>query len=300
MHSGNAYLRFMELLDFPKLAREALQTSESQLLKSGNCRAFLLLVNEFMRKGIPFQTIQPQLDELAKQSDIHPYTLLMLFQLCCCESLEEKYQQKDLSFEIFKSSLMDLRYKLLECYDVFGIWGNATGTWFERFFNVTRFALGRLQYETIPFRLESYENYGVSLKKDDTVINIHIPSSGPLTAELCMDSYKQAYEFFKNEQRDGLLVLVCLSWLLYPPHFDFLPKKSNILRFMNDFDIIDSYTEEQFVNGWRVFGKYHTLPPAELPEENSLKRAYKKHLLSSGKTGWGYGVIVLGPDGIVR
>lgn len=52
--------------------------------------------------------------------------------------------------------------------------------WFDGFFEMTRFALGRLQFELMDFP-ESYEKTGHVRPEGMTkVINMHIPSCGPL------------------------------------------------------------------------------------------------------------------------
>lgn len=61
------------------------------------------------------------------------------------------------------------------------------------------------------------------------------------------------------------MAFVCGSWLLYEGHREFLPENSNILRFMDDFDIIRSADKEKFGDGWRVFGNTATDPLTTCP-----------------------------------
>lgn len=86
------------------------------------------------------------------------------------------------------------------------------------------------------------------------------------------------------------MAFVCGSWLLYEGHREFLPGNSNILRFMDDFDIIRSADKEKFGDGWRVFGKYSNGPVDDLPEDTSIRRAFKQRLQQGKPTGYGYGV----------
>ena len=75
-------------------------------------------------------------------------------------------------------------------------------------------------------------NVSFEIKNPDKTLGFHIPSSGiPLTDEVRLDSYKKAYEFFKDYRReDGLMIFECGSWLLWDGYKEFLPAKSNILK----------------------------------------------------------------------
>lgn len=66
------------------------------------------------------------------------------------------------------------------------------------FFEMTRFALGRLQFELMDFP-ESYEKTGHVRPEGMTkVINMHIPSCGPLKKADCEASFRQAAAFFAD------------------------------------------------------------------------------------------------------
>ncbi len=66
---------------------------------------------------------------------------------------------------------------------------------------MTRFAHGWLQFENAPFTHKGgcVTKCGYKIEENSTVINFHIPSSGiSLTDEVRLDSYKQAYKFYKD------------------------------------------------------------------------------------------------------
>ena len=163
---------------------------------------------------------------------------------------------------------------------------------------MTRFGLGRFQFEETGFDADYYEKCGVVLKRGDKVYNFHIPSAGPLTDEKRIDSYKQAYQFFGGKDGEPM-AFVCGSWLLYDGHREFLPENSNILRFMDDFDIIRNQEREKFSDGWRVFGRYSDGPVDDLPEDTSIRRAFKQRLQQGKPTGYGYGVILFDGEKIL-
>jgi len=223
---------------------------------------------------------------------LHPYTMELLLYICFSKHTKEEYIKRGIDLKIYHDSMLDLRYKLEECKEVLGICGSFVASWFSRFFDLTRFALGRLQFELIEY--DSYHaRDGKVLIKGDKVINIHIPRTGtPMDEKSCDDSINQAYLFFKDEfTQDKDIAFVCHSWLLYPAHEQMLSESSNIRKFMKRFDIVDSKDhEDKHPDLWRLFDRNYTGNPDDLPYDSSLRRAYVDRLKAGGKTGWGYGV----------
>lgn len=235
---------------------------------------------------------------------IKEYTLYFTFLIIASEKMHLRYKEEGLSDELFWNTIMDLKYKFDECVDCKGVYGTFVPWWNTGFYALTRFCLGRFQYDMSTFSAkdEYITSAGVKIKKGDKTLGFHIPSSGvPLTDEVRLDSYKKAYEFFKDYRReDGLMIFECGSWLLYEGHKEFLPEKSNILKFMSDFEIIESEEKDKFDDAWRVFGKYGYKSPKNWPEDTSMRRAFKQRVLSGGKTGHGHGIIVFDGEKIVR
>lgn len=246
------------------------------------------------------------LDRIAEQIGVTNYAIELFFFMYLADALRTRYEAADLDEQIYWDSMTDLRAKLLECQDVYGIWGSFVASWFFGFFEMTRFALGRLQFEIETFSNNGapYTAGGYTLPEGNKVVNMHIPSLGPLKPELVLDAFKRAYNFklFADVRIPGTNVMpfVCHSWLLYPPHYDFLPKHSNILKFMDCFDIIDYDESDIFGNKWRVFGKDKDTEPALLPTDTSLRRAYAERLRAGEKTGNGFGVILFDGEKILN
>ena len=69
---------------------------------------------------------------------------------------------------------------------------------------------------------------------------------------------------------------------------------------MNDFYIYDGYISETKEDIWRIFGKYENVPVSDLPEDTSLKRAYKKWLSEGNDVGGGVGLIVFDGEKIIN
>lgn len=232
--------------------------------------------------------------DIARKMPISPYTLQLLLFICHSEHLLTLYHEAGLDEQIWHDSMLDLKWKLYECRAVYGVWGSFVASWFPGFFTLNRFALGRLQFEWDKLG-RPYEGQGVSLPEGTRVVNMHIPRTGePLSRELCDDAFARATAFYAPQlQADEPLVFVCSSWLLYPAHDTILPAKSNIRGFMARFDICRWGVQGgDSPDLWRLFDTKE-MNPDRLPTDSSLRRAYVDHLKKGGKTGWGYGVIVM-------
>lgn len=239
--------------------------------------------------SIDYQTeILDRASVASKASGIHTYTTELLMFICMTKRLRKLYGERGLDYQIYKDSVLDLKWKLEECKAVKGICGSFVAPWFVGFFDLTRFALGRLQFEIITFPF-NYEKDGLVLKKDESrVINVHIPRTGaPMDKQSCDSAYAQAREFFKSEVGESC-PFVCHSWLLYPENKDILPPYTNTYRFLSEYDIF-----EWGVTGgedlWRLFDTDEK-DPDKLPTDTTLRRCYVEHLKRGGKLGYGCGV----------
>ena len=215
----------------------------------------------------------------------------MVVLLLAAIELQDKYRSAGYSEELYYETMADLRYKLYECKEVYGVWGTFVTFWFKGFYTLERFKLGRMQYEKIGYPFESVE--GV-IQKGDMILSCHIPSSGPMPVEEIKDSIRMAYEFYKDDCKDGKLIVACFSWLLYPPLFADYKESSNIKKFYNLFNIIHSMDNEKNSDFWRVFGvKYSPEALDSVVVDNSLKRRVYDHIKSGGNIGNGVGIIVV-------
>lgn len=225
--------------------------------------------------------------KIAAIVNIHTYTIELLAFMCMSKHLKTLYEEKNIDMQIFTDSMLDLKWKLEECKAVKGICGSFVAWWFPGFFNMTRYALGRLQFEIVKFE-RNYDKNGVKLTPDSRVINVHIPRTGtPMDKESCDKAYAQAREFFKDEVGENC-PFICYSWLLYPENKTILSPKSNTYRFMSEYDVIESVNN----NGddlWRLFDTDEK-DPNKLPTDSSFRRAYVEHLKKGGKVGEGLGV----------
>ncbi len=284
---------FCEEFQFPAEATAALLNAFEKLTENPSAMDLFQTQIDLYRHDelTDYNEALSLVNKASQLSGANPYTVFLLFYICLSQHTRELYEQKKIDYSIFYHSMSDLKYKLYECHKLYGVWGTFVANWFPGFFQLTRFALKRLQFETEIFH-NTYSNNGYTLNPGDIVLNVHIPSAGPLLHEDCLESYRMASAFYKDLFIQKPTAFVCSSWLLFPSHKEFLPEKSNILTFMNDFDIITSgHSEDQDVL-WRIFYKEYTGNVDELPKDTSLRRAYIDWLRKGNQPGYGYGVFL--------
>lgn len=204
--------------------------------------------------------------------------------------LKKKYEEKGIDEQFWIDSVDDFKCKLFECHDVYHVWGSFVGHWWKYFFSMEIIGIGRLQFQMRPFGYE-YKDENIHLTPDMKALAVHIPSSGPLTKELCEDSYSRAMEFFKPYFGDQKVLFMCDSWLLYPDNEEMLPN-SNIVRFMKDFKVFKIWEPQKPFNIWTVFGDSYMLPFELLPRNTTLRRAYAERLCNGQRLGVGIGFFI--------
>lgn len=238
----------------------------------------------------------------AREVKIGEYSSHFLLYSMFSRHLRDIYRKNGMDMQIYHDSMMDLRIKLMECKEVKNEWGSFVCTWFDRFFLFTRFALGRLQFETeeYPAHLPAYEKHGVKVESGDIVINMHIPSGSRMPYESVIDSYKKAYEFYKGCQKDGKLVFLCDSWLIHSSMYEICAEGTNTHNFIKDFDILENIDVDFYYDCWRLFGMEYTGNPDDLPANSGLRRNVIKWLKEGKKVGYAYGVLVFDGEKVLK
>lgn len=232
---------------------------------------------------------------LGEALDIHEYTMVLLLYLCMAEKLRQRYQERGLSEKLFYDTIMDFRYKLTECQLIYGVDGCFVGWWMNGYFELDRFALGRLQFEIRKTDAE-YTVQGVVLPAGTKTINIHIPRTGtPLHHHEVWESYRMAYELFAGELTDQPVVFSLKSWLADPWNMTVLSSGSNIYKFISDFKIVESGLRDNYNLVWQLFDCLYTGDPEKLPRDTSFRRAYADRIARGEPVGWGYGLFIYKP-----
>jgi hypothetical protein len=231
---------------------------------------------------------------------IHEHTMELLLFLCLCEPLRRRYADRGIDESIWLDSMMDLRYKLEECRLVMGTVGSFVAPWFGGFFDMTRFALGRLQFEIV-HTSKDYTVGGIAVPAGSPAINMHIPRTGTrLDHTEVMASYRKAAEWFADVFPDGTLLFTCSSWLLDPWNLTALKPTSNLAAFIGDFEIVSSGSNEGYGELWRLFDCNYTGNPADLPRDSSLRRAYADRVARGEPIGHGRGFFRMRDGEIIR
>lgn len=223
---------------------------------------------------------------------LHEYTIDLLFILECTSYLQEKYEADGISQNIFIDTMKDIKYKLGECIRVKNIFGNFVVKWYEGFFCLKRIALGRLQYEISVYDENEITINGYKIHKGDFILGCHIPSAGPLKPELCIESFKMAYDFFRDKLKNDVLPIRCCSWLLYPPYKEVFGEKSNVTNFASNFEIVQVYDEEEFGDAWRVFGMDVNDDIDNLPNNTAMQRSFIRYIKSRHSFGVATGFVL--------
>lgn len=166
--------------------------------------------------------------------------------------------------------LQDVGEKLRLNRRIYGRPGLDVAFWFTAHVRGTIYQLGRLQ-----FCME-----GTTAMPR---MGLHIRGEGgPLTPEAVRSSVARALEFFPAKfpelfPPERPMTFMCSSWLLDPQLRDWLPERSNILRFGELFELVGptSYANAGGHDDvWRfVFAARPGTPVEELPEENTLQRS---------------------------
>ena len=250
------------------------------------------LVAEYdIDKNLDYQITEEKIRQISILSLVHEYTASLLLLICYTKRLKEYYREAGIDLAIFQNTVLDLKYKLDECKCVYGVWGTFVLKWFWGFFKLERFALGRLQFEVISFGSD-YTVDGVILTPESKVLNVHIPRTRTrLDHESVREAYRLAADFYRPLLGDTV-AFVCNSWLLFPKHRELLDQGSNILAFMNDYDIYASGEYQSYGEVWRLFDCNYSGDITELPADSSLRRAYIGLIERGERTGWGKGVFI--------
>ncbi len=162
--------------------------------------------------------------------------------------------------------------------------------WAYRHVNMSIFRIGELEFEFRKCPEDIIINKKKIVYKDENVIAVHIPSDAKLTCENCNNTYIKAREFYsKHYKQYSNAYFTCKTWLLSPQLKKLLSKSSNILNFEKYYTIYGFEESDQFKN-W-VFG-HEEMKVEDYPENTSLQRAVKKHVLQGGKIGVGSGIIL--------
>ena len=115
------------------------------------------------------------------------------------------------------------------------------------------------------------QDWEIVLKEGDIVIDMHIPYGGGMNLEICKDSFKKAFSFFRTiYQKNFKEVIFCRSWIFNTQFEEKLPD-SNLAKLMRECYLFPA-TSSGMDGFFFLFGKnYDDLSRA--PRDTSVRRA---------------------------
>lgn len=243
-------------------------------------------LSDMIARSCPFGEILQKIRAYSSILNVQEYTLTMVLLIANAHICRQRYLDSGIDEQIFWDTIMDMQYKIWECKKVYGIWGIFVFDWYQIIFETKLFKLGRLEYHIIP------------LKNGDPIVNIHIPSCGPLKHEAVVESYKKARAFFGNTH-GNMTAFTCGSYLLFPEYQKVVyPEGSNTYLFANDFKILKTTYTVEFSNAWRVFYRDYDGDTTKLPADTSMQRAFISYLNNGGRSGSGRGAFLFDGESI--
>ena len=189
----------------------------------------------------------------------------------------KQYRRKGISEQVFWDTMGCFSRFMEETRVRFGEYRFDRGWWTWRQLELRLFRLGQLEYELC----------GTG---DDLRVAMHIPSDADLSPEAVEASLAQARAFVAQfYPRWANTPFTCHSWLLSPALLPYLKPASHIRAFQSRFRIESTDTDEACLQ-W-LFAAKPDATLETLPEDTSLRRAVKAHLLSGGAIGQSRGTL---------
>lgn len=231
-----------------------------------------------------------QLDALSETCGVHRFTVHQIFLIVCAAETFGRYREAGYSQTLYWDAMKDLKYKMEETRQVYGVWGVYCAPWLASLILMKCFCLGRLQFEVLhgEFQLSLA---GSSLHIGEPVVNIHIPSFGKLQYEEVLDSYRRAAYFFKQVSPNDAVWFRCETWMLDPQVNKLLPE-GNMKRFTEDFTVVKACVDPEQDDRYRIFHVPPQTPIAAYPVNNTLQRRLKAWLLDGNRMGVGFGLLL--------
>ena len=289
--------QFCALLDFPQEITQDIVALEEKVSSQLGDR-ILNLAKATLREGITneeFLQLLREAQSCGKEIDEHEFRMQMVFAYYCFALLEEKYDQAGLPKELYNETVQDFRFRVYECREVYHFNGIFVAWWYWIFCNLSLHKLGTMEFERTVADFD-YDGKGVSVRKGDPIIAIHIPPKFKMSRQTVTEALKESYRFYGFQ---GKVAYQCDSWLLYPDFEDVFVKGGNVSEFRTFFDVFRARHHETFEDCWRLFKVGEIQDLETLPAETRLQRNMLRHLKAGGKTGDGFGVLVFDGEEIL-
>lgn len=190
----------------------------------------------------------------------------------------QKYQELGVDESVFIETVKCFPRFIKECFEKKDVLAFDLANWAYRHLDTSMMRVGTLEYER-------------KVQNGEKVISIHIPSDADLSDEALDSSLERVRALLRKNFPDfENAPFVCDSWMLHESLKNYLNESSRILRFQARFDLKKQYWNANNYLPF-VFNRADCSDYAKLPENTSLQRKMKAHLLNGGSIGSGYGVL---------
>ena len=165
MKNYNHALLVMEKHGYPAEAREAIIKAEEKILADEKAnKIYESMYKKYWVQKKNFGEFRDKTKALAELIGEHEYTVHLVLLLNCTKPLLAAYKKQGISEEIYWTSVLDLKSKMLECKENYDVWGTFVEGWFRSFYTLERFGIGRFQFDLSDFGEEFYEENGIHIK----------------------------------------------------------------------------------------------------------------------------------------
>ena len=290
----------LKLIDMPREA-SARVLEEAGSYDFGAVRESILALTDnrrYREEAMP--ALREAFGKNAPDGDPLGYRMLTAHLLAADES-RQNGEWKDFPEEIYADTMKCFSRFVREHKVSYGEYGFDRAFWTPRQLSCVLRRFGCLEYEIVDRLSDSElpEERRAALpdvpEGGTKEIHLHIPSDALLTDETIRSSVKQARAFMDERHPECADYLwMCCSWLLSPELAKLLPENSHIRCFQSYFEPIAFYPDAEGFYGWcfKVRSADGGRPdPADWPENTSLQRAVKKHILAGGKIGEASGAL---------
>ncbi|MBE5808714.1 MAG: hypothetical protein E7317_10305 [Clostridiales bacterium] len=245
-------------------------------------------------KSILLETAQTiGLDDASLAAALEPvqeYGVRLRQTLLEAHAAKERYGALGIDMAIWRDTMEDIAVWCINCMVKNGVPGLENTGWLKNHIALELFRLGRLQYQLTNLELPEWVTEPGELMPGLPAVYIHIPQGAPLAGDQVDRSLALAGRFLEEHfPCFADAPMVCESWLLYPGNSAFMREDANIRRFASRFRIVGS-TDDPAQAIERIW-MWPNRPPEEFPEDTSLQRSAKRHLLSGGRFGEGFGLL---------
>ena len=206
-----------------------------------------------------------KLNDLLCKDDPKGYKIFYCYLLAISESKKE-YEKLGIDESIFFNTMKAFSRFLNESKEMYHEYRFDRSWWTYRQTSLRLFGFGEFEFEIVI--------------EQPNLISVHIPTGSSLDVKELFKEKKQ-FEKLMKKMYPNLLIegYVMSSWLLSPQIKEILPKESKIYQFAKQFDIVNTYQENDILR-WVYHIPNEDVDYSSLEEKTMIQRFIKIKLLN--------------------